>query len=64
MCKLRAVQLPILAGCFRSVLRCQCGATAIEYALVASLISVAILLGALAIGQNLKAIFSNVASNL
>jgi len=51
-------------GCFRAVLRCQSGATSIEYALIASLISVAIVLGATALSSNLKNIFDGVASNV
>jgi pilus assembly protein Flp/PilA len=48
----------------RALLRSETGATAIEYALVASLISIAILVGATAIGTNLSGIFSTVASGI
>ncbi len=40
------------------------GATAIEYALIASFISISILVGALFIGENLDASYRNVASKL
>lgn len=40
------------------------GATAIEYALIASLISVAIIAGATAIGGNLATIFANISKAL
>lgn len=48
----------------RRVVLSERGATAIEYALIASLISVAILFGVMAVGQQLSGIFGNVASNL
>lgn len=40
------------------------GATAIEYGLIASLIAIAIITGAKALGTKLSGTFSNVASNL
>jgi pilus assembly protein Flp/PilA len=40
------------------------GATVIEYALIATLISILIFAGALSIGTNLSAIFGSVASSL
>lgn len=42
----------------------EAGATAIEYALVASLISVAIIAGATSIGSSLSATFTNIGSSL
>ena len=49
---------------FRS-LACQTGgATVIEYAMVAAIISIAIFAGALSIGTNLSGIFGTVASSL
>ena len=45
--------------------RCRSGATSIEYALIASVISIAIVAGAKAIGVNLGAVFYNkLASNM
>jgi pilus assembly protein Flp/PilA len=46
----------------RAFLRDEQGATAIEYALIAGLISMAIILGATQIGSNLASIFGNVAA--
>jgi pilus assembly protein Flp/PilA len=40
------------------------GATAIEYGLIAALISVVIIAAITSVGGNLKATFSNVAANL
>jgi pilus assembly protein Flp/PilA len=40
------------------------GATAIEYGLIAALISVVIILAITSVGSNLSTTFSNVASNL
>ena len=40
------------------------GATAIEYGLIASLISVAIVAGAKSLGTNVSGTFSNVAQNM
>lgn len=61
MSRTRLCRVPaFLSDFFRS----ERGSTAIEYALVASLISVAILLAVIAIGQSLSGTFTNVASNL
>jgi pilus assembly protein Flp/PilA len=50
-----------LVECF---LRDESGATAIEYALVASLISIAIIVGATAIGGTLSGTFTTVGGKL
>ena len=42
----------------------EAGATAIEYGLIAALISIAAIAAMGNVGNNLKAIFNNVASNL
>ncbi len=42
----------------------ECGATAIEYGLIASLISVAIIAAAKSLGSNISATFSAVADNV
>ena len=45
--------------------RCRSGATSIEYAVIASVISIAIVAGAKAIGSNLGSVFYNkLASNM
>jgi pilus assembly protein Flp/PilA len=46
------------------LIRCAKGATAIEYAFIASLISIAIYAAASTIGTNLSTVFSTVASSL
>lgn len=46
------------------ILRCQRGANAIEYAVIASLISVAALAGMQALGGRINSMYSNVSSNL
>ena len=46
------------------ILRCQSGATAIEYALVASIISVAALVGIMGVGSKVQIMFNNVATHL
>ena len=46
------------------ILRDRCGATAIEYAVVASLISVAAIAGFHALGNNLKSTYNNVSNNV
>lgn len=46
------------------ILCCERGVTSIEYALIASIISMAILLGATSIGGSLSTTFSEVADNL
>ncbi len=42
----------------------QCGATSIEYALIASLISVMIIAGATSVGTKLSTFFTTMSSNL
>jgi pilus assembly protein Flp/PilA len=49
---------------FKAVGTNSAGATSIEYALIASIISLAIIAGATQIGSNLKNTFTNVASNI
>ena len=46
------------------LLKNESGATAIEYGLIAALISVAIIVAVRAIGSNLNSTFTNVAGNL
>lgn len=46
------------------LLKNESGATAIEYGLIAALISVAIIVAVRAIGSNLNKTFTNVAGNL
>ena len=46
------------------ILRCQKGANAIEYALIASLISIAALAGFQAVGSKMNGMYTNVSSNL
>lgn len=48
----------------RQLLICEKGATSIEYALVASIISMAVMLGAISIGRTLQNTFETVGSNL
>ena len=40
------------------------GVTAIEYALIGSIVSIAIVIGATALGSTLNGIFQSIASNL
>lgn len=47
-----------------AVLKDERGATAIEYALIAVLLSIAVIAGATVIGSKLSVTFSGVASNL
>jgi pilus assembly protein Flp/PilA len=47
-----------------NLLKDESGATAIEYGLIAALISVAIIVAVRLIGTNLQGTFNNVASNL
>jgi pilus assembly protein Flp/PilA len=47
-----------------AVLKDERGATAIEYALIAVLLSIAVIAGATVIGNKLNSTFSDVASNL
>lgn len=46
------------------ILRCEKGANAIEYALIASLISIAALAGFQAVGTKMNGMYTNVSSNL
>ena len=46
------------------LLRQDAGAAAVEYCLIAALISLGIIAGATAIGNNLAAIFTNIGSSL
>ena len=48
----------------RRFLACEDGATAIEYGLIASLVAVAIIAGAGALGNNLNNTFNNLAGNM
>jgi pilus assembly protein Flp/PilA len=48
----------------RSFLRDECGATAIEYGLIAALIAVVIIGAVTAVGTNLNGTFNNIASNV
>jgi pilus assembly protein Flp/PilA len=52
-----------LTEAFRKFLRCDSGATAIEYGLAASLISIAIILAASSLGTNTSKTFHKVALN-
>ncbi len=49
---------------FSAFLKDESGATAIEYGLIASLIAVAIIAGAKALGTNINAMFTNLASHV
>jgi pilus assembly protein Flp/PilA len=49
---------------FRRFLADRSGATAIEYGLIASLVAVAIITGASALGTNLNLTFTNLANNM
>ncbi len=44
--------------------QCESGATAIEYGLIASLIGVAIIAGAAALGTSLNSLFNGVSSSI
>lgn len=46
------------------ILRCQRGANAIEYALVASLISIAAIVGMQNLGSKITTMYQNVSNNL
>jgi pilus assembly protein Flp/PilA len=46
------------------LLRCKRGASAIEYALIGSLIAIAAISGMRSVGDNLEIIFNNVSDNL
>lgn len=54
----------MLAARIRSFLADESGATAIEYALVASLIAMAIIASSIVLGDSLKALFNNGASDV
>lgn len=49
---------------FRSLMRDETGATAIEYGLIAALIAVAIITAVTLVGTNLNSTFNTVANNL
>ncbi|WP_424362381.1 Flp family type IVb pilin [Methylocystis parvus] len=49
---------------FKTFIRDESGATAIEYGLIASLIGVAIIAGVKALGTNLSGTFAKVSGNL
>ena len=49
---------------FVSLMKNESGATAIEYGLIAALISLAIIIGSRLIGGNLNKTLSNIATNL
>jgi pilus assembly protein Flp/PilA len=49
---------------FARFLKDESGATAIEYGLIASLVAVAIITGAGALGTNLNKTFTNLAANM
>ena len=51
-------------GCFLKILRCQKGANAIEYALVATLIAVAAIAAMQRLGTGVTTMFENVSSKL
>ena len=51
-------------GTLRNLLKDEVGATAIEYGLIAALVSVAVIIGITALGTNLNATFSQVARNV
>jgi pilus assembly protein Flp/PilA len=50
--------------CVLSLLRDDCGATAIEYGLIAALIAVAAIAGMSAVGSGLTGLFNTVSSDL
>jgi pilus assembly protein Flp/PilA len=49
---------------FKLFTKDESGATAIEYGLIAGLISVVIIAAVTSVGTNLKGVFTNIASNL
>jgi pilus assembly protein Flp/PilA len=49
---------------FRRLMKSEKGATAIEYALIASLIAVAAIAGMTTVGTNIQAVMTNVATAL
>jgi pilus assembly protein Flp/PilA len=54
----------VFSKTFRRLLRNESGAAAIEYALIATLIGVAIIGGATAIGSSVSSVFNDVANRL
>lgn len=50
-----------MAALFRSFVSCEAGATAIEYGLIATLIGVAIIVGATAVGTSINGVFETLA---
>lgn len=56
--------MKILIAGVRRFLRNEAGVTAIEYALIAALIAVVIIVGATAVGLNINALFTNIAATL
>lgn len=53
-----------MLACLTAIFRCERGATALEYAFIASLISIAIYATALTVGSSLSGTFSSVANKL
>jgi len=53
-----------MSTCLRSLRRVRSGATAIEYALIAALISMTIFIWAMSIGTSVTDFLTNVANNL
>lgn len=51
-------------GMLMKILRCERGANAIEFALIASLISIAALAGFQALGTKMNSMYTNVSDNL
>lgn len=46
------------------IIRCRCGATSIEYALIASLIAIAAIAGMQSLGTKVEGTFSNVSNKI
>ena len=53
-----------IRNCWRKLIADQCGATAIEYGLIAALISVVIIASVTSAGESLKTIFGVIATKL
>lgn len=51
-------------GCLKGLLSDETGATAIEYALIAALIAVAIITAATTVGNNLATTFTHIGNSL
>lgn len=51
-------------GWFKGIFRCEKGANAIEYALIATLIAVAAIVGMERLGTGVNSMFNNVSSKL